>query len=189
VIDMVRSTQTVYEQLYCARGDMENRIKEQQLDLFADRTSAHSLRANQLRLWFSSVAYVLLNLLRHFGLKGTEMERAQAGTIRLKLLKVAAIVRVSVRRVVLSLSAAAPVKDLFARIAAQLREVPTSSLPWTEPIRVAPLARYKRTVRLSDRFVRGAARGRALDELVRLSDRLGRSPAGRDCWPGPALAP
>ena len=117
----------LYEQLYCARGDMENRIKEQQLDLFADRTSAHSLRANQLRLWFASVAYVLLNLLRHFGLKGTEMERAQAGTIRLKLLKVAAIVRVSVRRVALSLSAAAPVRALFARIAQQLCEVPTPS--------------------------------------------------------------
>jgi hypothetical protein len=117
----------LYEELYCARGDMENRIKEQQLDLFADRTSAHTLRANQLRLWFASVAYVLLNLLRHFGLKGTELERAQAGTIRLKLLKVAAIVRISVRRVVLSLSAAAPVKDLFARIAQQLLSLPLSS--------------------------------------------------------------
>ncbi|WP_225414671.1 IS1380 family transposase [Stigmatella hybrida] len=119
--------QALYEELYCARGDMENRIKEQQLGLFADRTSAHTLRANQLRLWFASAAYVLLNLLRHFGLKGTELERAQAGTIRLKLLKVAAIVRVSVRRVVLSLSAAAPVKDLFARIAEQLRTVPAPS--------------------------------------------------------------
>jgi hypothetical protein len=117
----------LYEELYCARGDMENRIKEQQLGLFADRTSAHTLRANQLRLWFASVAYVLLNLLRHFGLKGTELERAQAGTIRLKLLKVAALVRVSVRRVVLSLSAAAPVRALFARIADQLRTVPTPS--------------------------------------------------------------
>ncbi len=117
----------LYENLYCARGDMENRIKEQQLGLFADRTSAHTLRANQLRLWFASVAYVLLNLLRHFGLKGTEPERAQAGTIRLKLLKVAALVRVSVRRVVLSLSAAAPVKDLFARITDQLRSVPAPS--------------------------------------------------------------
>ncbi|KFE64397.1 IS1380 family transposase [Hyalangium minutum] len=117
----------LYEQLYCARGDMENRIKEQQLGLFADRTSAHTLRANQLRLWFSSAAYVLLNLLRHFGLRGTEMERAQVGTLRLKLLKVAAIVRVSVRRVVLSLSAAAPVQDLFARVAQQLCEVPAPS--------------------------------------------------------------
>jgi hypothetical protein len=112
----------LYEDLYCARGDMENRIKEQQLDLFADRTSAHTMRANQLRLWFASVAYVLINLLRNFGLKGTELERAQAGTIRLRLLKVAAIVRVSVRRVVLSLSAAAPVRELFARIAAQLAD-------------------------------------------------------------------
>jgi hypothetical protein len=119
--------QALYEQLYCARGDMENRIKEQQLDLFADRTSAHTLRANQLRLWFASAAYVLLNLLRHFGLKGTELERAQAGTIRLKLLKVAAIVRVSVRRVVLSLSASAPVREVFARIAQQLLCVPAAS--------------------------------------------------------------
>jgi hypothetical protein len=106
----------LYEDLYCARGDMENRIKEQQLDMFADRTSAHTMRANQLRLWFSSVAYVLINLLRHFGLRGTELEHAQAGTIRLKLLKLGALVRVSVRRVVLSLSAAAPVREVFHRI-------------------------------------------------------------------------
>jgi hypothetical protein len=125
--EQAHPAQALYEELYCARGDMENRIKEQQLGLFADRTSAHTLRANQLRLWFSSVAYVLLNLLRHFGLKGTELERAQAGTIRLKLLKVAALVRVSVRRVVLSLSAAAPVQALFARIAEQLRTVPAPS--------------------------------------------------------------
>ncbi len=125
--EQAHPAQALYEVLYCARGEMENRIKEQQLDLFADRTSAHTLRANQLRLWFDSVAYVLINLLRHFGLKGTELERAQAGTIRLKLLKVAAIVRVSVRRVVLSLSAAAPVRGLFARIAEQLRALPAPS--------------------------------------------------------------
>jgi hypothetical protein len=107
----------LYEDLYCARGDMENRIKEQQLDMFADRTSAHTMRANQLRLWFASVAYMLVNLLRHFGLRGTELEHAQAGTIRLKLLKLGALVRVSVRRVVLSLSAAAPVREVFLRIA------------------------------------------------------------------------
>ena len=113
-------TRPLYEELYCARGDMENRIKEQQLDMFADRTSAHTMRANQLRLWFSSVAYVLMNLLRHFGLKGTEFERAQVGTIRLKLLKLGAIVRVSVRRICLSISAAAPARDAFHRIAALL---------------------------------------------------------------------
>lgn len=111
------NARALYEDLYCARGDMENRIKEQQLDMFADRTSAHTMRANQLRLWFSSVAYVLMNLLRHFGLRGTELEHAQAGTIRLKLLKLGALVRVSVRRVVLSLSAAAPVREVFHRIA------------------------------------------------------------------------
>ena len=110
-------TRALYEDLYCARGDMENRIKEQQLDMFADRTSAHTMRANQLRLWFSSVAYVLMNLLRHYGLRGTELERAQVGTIRLKLLKLGALVHVSVRRVVLSLSAAAPIRDVFRRIA------------------------------------------------------------------------
>jgi hypothetical protein len=110
----------LYEDLYCARGDMENRIKEQQLDMFADRTSAHTMRANQLRLWFASVAYVLVNLLRHFGLRGTELEHAQAGTIRLKLLKLGALVRISVRRVVLSLSAAAPVREVFLRIAGLL---------------------------------------------------------------------
>jgi hypothetical protein len=107
----------LYEDVYCARGDMENRIKEQQLDMFADRTSAHTMRANQLRLWFASVAYVLMNLLRHFGRRGAELERAQVGTIRLKLLKLGALVRVSVRRIVLSLSAAAPIRDVFRRVA------------------------------------------------------------------------
>jgi hypothetical protein len=111
----------LYEEMYCARGDMENRIKEQQLEMFADRTSAHTMRANQLRLWFSSIAYVLMNLLRHFGLRGTEFERAQVGTIRLKLLKLGALVRVSVRRVVLSLSAATPVRDAFRNIAERLQ--------------------------------------------------------------------
>ena len=121
---LVHQAQALYEDLYCARGEMENRIKEQQLDLYADRTSAHTMRANQLRLWFASVAYVLINLLRHFGLRGTQMERAQAGTIRLKLLKVGAVVRVSVRRVVLSLSAASPVAELFGRIAESLKGMP-----------------------------------------------------------------
>ena len=105
---------------------MENRIKEQQLDLYADRTSAHTMRANQFRLWFASVAYVLVNLLRHFGLRGTELECAQAGTIRTKLIKLGAVVRVSVRRVVLSLSAAAPVREVFTRIVEQLAAVPAS---------------------------------------------------------------
>ena len=109
------STRDVYEKYYCARGDMENRIKEQQLDLFADRTSTETMRANQLRLWFSSVAYMFLAHLRRIGLKGSRMAKAQAGTIRLKLLKIGAIVTVSVRRVVISLSSAFPHADLFNR--------------------------------------------------------------------------
>ena len=97
-------TRWLYEELYCARGDMENRIKEQQLGLFADRTSAHTMRANQLRLWFSSVAYTLISELRRLGLAGTEMARAQAWTIRTRLLKLGARVRISVRRVRLWMS-------------------------------------------------------------------------------------
>jgi hypothetical protein len=105
----------LYEQLYCARGDMENRIKEQQLDLFADRTSTATIRGNQLRLWLASVAYVLVNELRRTGLKGTEMAHAQAGTIRTRLLKIAGRITLSVRRVVVSLSSVHPLQRLFAQ--------------------------------------------------------------------------
>ena len=96
----------LYEELYCARGEMENRIKECQLDLFADRTSAASLKANQLRLWFASFAYVLLCALRRIGLKHTQFARATCATIRLKLLKIAALVRISVRRIKLAMPSA-----------------------------------------------------------------------------------
>jgi len=92
--------QTLYEDPDCERGEMENRIKEQRLEWFADRTSTHDLRSNQLRLWLSSVAYVLMNEIRRLGLAGTEMEQAQCSTIRLKLLKIGAQVQVTVRRVV-----------------------------------------------------------------------------------------
>ena len=95
-------------------GDMENRIKEQQLCLFADRTSAHLMRVNQLRLWLSSVAYLLLSELRRLGLAGTELARAQCDTIRLKLLKIGARVRVSVRRIVVSLASGHPDQAVFA---------------------------------------------------------------------------
>jgi len=106
---------TVYEEIYCARGDMENRIKEQQLDLFATRTSGRRMRVNQIRLWLSSVAYLLLNELRRLGLAGTRMATAQCGTMRLKLLKIGARVRVSVRKVWVSLASGYPHEDLFAR--------------------------------------------------------------------------
>jgi hypothetical protein len=99
---------TLYEDLYCARGEIENRIKEQQLDLFADRTSAATMRANQLRLWFASFAYVLLEALRRIGLRHTQFASATCGTIRLKLLKIGAQVRVSVRRIKIAMASACP---------------------------------------------------------------------------------
>jgi hypothetical protein len=105
----------LYEKIYCARGDMENRIKECQLDLFADRTSAASLGANQLRLWFASLAYVLMTALRRIALQGTELAQATAGTIRLKLLKLGALVTVSVRRVKLAIASACPMKGVFVQ--------------------------------------------------------------------------
>jgi hypothetical protein len=113
---------TLYEQRYCARGEMENRIKEQQLCLFADRTSCRTMRANQLRLWLSSAAYVLLQALRERGLAGTDMARARCDTIRLKLLKIGAVVRVTVRRVWVSLSGSSPYQELFRQALDNLRQ-------------------------------------------------------------------
>jgi hypothetical protein len=103
----------LYETLYCARGEMENRIKECQLDLFADRTSAHTMRANQLRLWLAAMAYVLLGALRRIGLATTRLADATCGTIRLNLLKIGALVRISVRRVKFSMASAFPYTDVF----------------------------------------------------------------------------
>ncbi|PYU32611.1 MAG: IS1380 family transposase, partial [Acidobacteria bacterium] len=112
--------QRLYEQLYCARGDMENRIKEQ-LSLFSDRLSTETLLANQLRLYFSSLAYVLVHALRRIGLRGTEWAEAQAETIRLKLLKIAARVRVTTRRIWVCYSGAYPWKHLFTAAWSALR--------------------------------------------------------------------
>jgi hypothetical protein len=112
--------QPLYEDEYCSRGDMENRIKEQQLYLFADRTSAATMRANELRLWFSSVAYTLLLALRRLGLKGTELAKAQCGTIRLKLLKIGAQIRVTVRKVWVSLAEGYPYREVFCQVYARL---------------------------------------------------------------------
>jgi hypothetical protein len=107
---------SVYEDRYCARGEMENRLKEQQLCLFADRTSCRSLRANQLRLLFSTVAYVLMRALREVGLRDTPLAKAQADTMRLKLFKIGAVVRVSVRRVWVALSQSYPWQAIFAQV-------------------------------------------------------------------------
>ena len=117
----------LYEDFYCARGDMENRIKEQQLDLFADRTSTHEMRSNQLRLYFSSFAYVLVQALRRLGLEGTELAKAQCGTIRLKLFKIGAQVRVSVRKVWVCFSESYPYAELFQAIVAKLQQIPLRS--------------------------------------------------------------
>ena len=113
--------QPLYEQVYCARGEMENRIKEQQLYLFADRTSAATIRANQIRLWFSSLAYVLLATVRRLGLAGTQMARCRCDTIRLRLLKIGACVRVSVRRVWVRLASSFPLQQIFRHVLARLQ--------------------------------------------------------------------
>jgi hypothetical protein len=116
--------QVLYEQHYCGRGDMENRIKEQQMDLFADRTSTNTMRANQLRLWFASLAYVLTSALRRVALKGTRMARATCGTIRLHLFKIGALVKVTVRRIVARLASACPYQDVFHQAYQNLRGLP-----------------------------------------------------------------
>ena len=116
---------TLYEQIYCARGEMENRIKECQLDLFADRTSAATMRANQLRLWFASMAYVLLCALRRIGLAHSQFADATCGTIRLKLLKIGALVRISVRRIKVAMSSACPWQNEFALAHVRLRHAAT----------------------------------------------------------------
>jgi hypothetical protein len=112
--------QDLYEKFYCARGEMENRIKEQ-MCLFADRLSTDEMKGNQLRLYFSALAYTLMEALRRLGLKGTEWAQAQVDTIRLKLFKIGAIVRISIRRIVLELSSTYPWKDLYARCFHALR--------------------------------------------------------------------
>jgi hypothetical protein len=110
----------LYEKVYCARGEMENRIKECQLDLYADRTSTATMRANQLRLWFASMAYVLLCALRRIGLPHTRFDNASCGTIRLKLLKIGALVSVSVRRIKVAMSSGCPAAAIWGAAARRL---------------------------------------------------------------------
>ena len=126
---MLAAYHDVYEKLYCARDDMENRIKEQQLCLFADRTSCSQMRANQLRLCLSSFAYVLMQALRWLGLKGTPFANAQCSTLRVKLLKIAARVDVSVRRVWFSWSENYPWQRQFSRVVANLKQVQVHAPP------------------------------------------------------------
>ena len=111
----------LYDRLYCARGDMENRIKEQQMDLFADRTSCHRWWANQFRLLLSSLAYILIESLRRLALTGTELARAYASTIRIKLFKIGAVMIRNTRRVRFLLSSSYPYQDLFRQTAQKLQ--------------------------------------------------------------------
>jgi hypothetical protein len=110
----------LYEKVYCARGEMENRIKECQLDLYADRTSTATMRANQLRLWLASFAYILLCALRRIGLHHTPFARASCGTIRLKLLKIGALVRISVRRIKIAMASGCPTAEVWGCAAVRL---------------------------------------------------------------------
>ena len=125
------AAQTLYEQEYCARGNMENRIKEKKLFLFADRVSCQTMRANQVRMCLSTVAYIVMRALRDFGLRETELAQAQCDTIRVKLLKIGATIQVSVRRVVLALSEAFPFQTIFQRAWENLRVLGDFLAPWT----------------------------------------------------------
>jgi hypothetical protein len=124
VTSLTRRGDELYDRVYCARGEMENRIKEQQGDLFGERLSSHGFAANQLRLWLSAFAYILMERLRAVGLKGTALAQATANTIRLRLGKLAARVEVSVRRIRVRLATSAPVQALFAQVWSRLRTLP-----------------------------------------------------------------
>lgn len=117
----------LYTQKYCKRGEMENRFKEQQLELFSDRTSTHTFTGNQLRLWFSSIAYVLMNALRQRCLAKTELQNAQVGTIRTKLLKLGALITVSARRILIAITRSSPYKHIFAAAYRRLKILPNTA--------------------------------------------------------------
>src|SRR5580658_3104171 len=119
----------LYEKLYCARGEMENRIKECQLDLYADRTSSATMRANQLRLWFATMAYVLLCALRRIGLHHTRFDNSSCGTIRLKLLKIGALVRISVRRIKIAMASGCPTAAIWRAAALRLNAPASARSP------------------------------------------------------------
>jgi hypothetical protein len=116
----------LYTQQYCPRGEMENRFKEQQLELFSDRTSTHTFQGNQLRLWFSSLAYVLMHNLRQLCLATTELAQAQVGSIRTKLLKLGARVFISARRILIAISTGCPYQSVFATAYDRLHSLPST---------------------------------------------------------------
>ena len=117
----------LYTQKYCPRGNMENYLKEQKLDLQSDRTSTHTFEGNQLRLWFASIAYILMNSMREKCLVNTEFKNATIGTVRTKLLKLGAIINISRRRILIAISSICPYKDIFAEIYQRLSQLPCTS--------------------------------------------------------------
>lgn len=133
------AAQPLYEQKYCGRGDMENRIKEKKLFLFANRVSCQTMRANQIRLCFSTVAYILMRALREHGLKETSMAQAQCDTIRVKLFKIGAVVKTSVRRVALAMSEAYAYPEMFARVWQAVRALPSYLHRVLSPCPTSPL--------------------------------------------------
>lgn len=120
VTNLPGNSQQLYDDIYCGRGDMENRIKEQQLDLFADRTSCHNWWANQMRLILSSLAYILLQRLRAMALKGTQLANATVGTIRLKLLKIGTVIKRNTRRITFNMASGYPLKQIFKTVVKRL---------------------------------------------------------------------
>ena len=129
----IYAAQGLYERDYCARGNMENRIKENKLFLFANRVSCSTMRANQVRLMLSTVAYLVMRTLREHGLRETELASAQCDTLRVKLLKIGALIQVSVRRVVIALSDAYPFQKVFQRVWENLRNVTARRPPLLPP--------------------------------------------------------
>jgi len=121
VTNLCDKPQQLYDNLYCARGDMENRIKEQQLDLFAGRTSCHRWWPNQFRLLLSSLAYILLESIRRLALQETELAHAYVGTLRLKLIKIGAVILRNTRRIRFLLASSYPYQKLFSHICAKLK--------------------------------------------------------------------
>ena len=166
----------LYEKVYCARGDMENRIKECQLDLYADRTSTATMRANQLRLWFASMAYVLLCALRRIGLHHTAFAKATCGTIRLKLLKIGALVRVSVRRIKIAMASACPAAQTWG--CAAIRLAAAANAPRLARLTRAAATRNPRGIHPQahrDHFFAAPA-ARKVPALSRLLHATGRMP-------------
>ena len=178
---------TLYEEDYCGRGEMENRIKEQQLHLFADRTTAATMRANQIRLFFSSIAYVLLEALRRLGLRHTQFATATCGTIRLKLLKIGAQVRNSVRRIKVAMASACPYQAEYHLAYLYLAAPPPSEHAGIQRPRPHRAGRRRTAKMLCHQRKRAPIRDRAIPSRPRPPNCQSHLPAVRN--PGWLVSP